>query len=237
MSARIWTRSFASRLDSGSSIRKAAGSRTIARPIATAAADRRKLAGFAGEEWLEAEQLRHLEDAALPLVLVHACNSKREADVRLHGQIGIERVVLEHHRDVALLRRKIGHVPSSDVDRPHRPPRGRRASAGRSSSRSPKGRPGRRTPCPPRGGRGRRLRACPCPDRSSSRDRSGCQPTCVLSAASAARATALQRARKTRVELRAGRARVERRRRSAARPPDAPRPPVRPRACPPRSSP
>ena len=34
-SARICTRSFASRLDSGSSIRKTDGSRTIARPIAT----------------------------------------------------------------------------------------------------------------------------------------------------------------------------------------------------------
>ena len=34
-SARIWTRSLASRLDSGSSIRNTDGSRTIARPIAT----------------------------------------------------------------------------------------------------------------------------------------------------------------------------------------------------------
>ena len=35
MSARMATRSFASRFDSGSSIRKAFGSRTIARPMAT----------------------------------------------------------------------------------------------------------------------------------------------------------------------------------------------------------
>jgi hypothetical protein len=35
ISARISTRSFASRFESGSSIRKARGSRTIARPIAT----------------------------------------------------------------------------------------------------------------------------------------------------------------------------------------------------------
>ena len=35
ISARIWTRIFASRFDSGSSIRNATGSRTIARPIAT----------------------------------------------------------------------------------------------------------------------------------------------------------------------------------------------------------
>ena len=35
MSARICTRSFASRFESGSSIRKTLGSRTIARPIAT----------------------------------------------------------------------------------------------------------------------------------------------------------------------------------------------------------
>ena len=35
MSARIWTRSFASRFESGSSIRNTCGCRTIARPIAT----------------------------------------------------------------------------------------------------------------------------------------------------------------------------------------------------------
>src|SRR5215208_7386882 len=35
ISVRIWTRSFASRLDSGSSKRKTLGSRTIARPMAT----------------------------------------------------------------------------------------------------------------------------------------------------------------------------------------------------------
>ena len=35
ISARIWTRSLASRLESGSSIRKTCGSRTIDRPIAT----------------------------------------------------------------------------------------------------------------------------------------------------------------------------------------------------------
>jgi len=35
ISARIWTRSFASRFDKGSSIRNACGSRTMARPIAT----------------------------------------------------------------------------------------------------------------------------------------------------------------------------------------------------------
>src|SRR5881397_2273332 len=35
MSARIWTRSFASRFDRGSSMRNTCGWRTIARPIAT----------------------------------------------------------------------------------------------------------------------------------------------------------------------------------------------------------
>ena len=35
ISERIWTRSFASRFDRGSSMRKALGSRTMARPIAT----------------------------------------------------------------------------------------------------------------------------------------------------------------------------------------------------------
>ena len=52
------TRSLASRFESGSSIRNAAGSRMIARgPSRPAAAGRRKLPGPAVEQALETEQL------------------------------------------------------------------------------------------------------------------------------------------------------------------------------------
>ena len=55
---RVWTRSLASRLDSGSSIRNTAGSRTIARPIATRCRwppDR--LAGLRSRYWLRSRIL------------------------------------------------------------------------------------------------------------------------------------------------------------------------------------
>ncbi len=34
-----------------------------------------------------------------------------------HGQVRVQRVVLEHHRDVAVLRRHVGDVPVADPDR------------------------------------------------------------------------------------------------------------------------
>ena len=43
---------------------------------------------------------------ALARRLLHARDPQREADVRLHREIRIERVVLEDHRDVAVLRRR-----------------------------------------------------------------------------------------------------------------------------------
>jgi hypothetical protein len=58
ISARVCTRSFASRFESGSSIRNAAGSRTIARPSATAGAAPGERARLAVEEALEVEDLR-----------------------------------------------------------------------------------------------------------------------------------------------------------------------------------
>ncbi len=118
MSARICTRSFASRFESGSSIRKTlarADDRAAHRDALALAAG--ELAGLALEVLGEPEQLRHLGDAPLALALLHARDLEREADVRRDGEVRVERVVLEHHRDVALLRRVVRHVAVADQDR------------------------------------------------------------------------------------------------------------------------
>ena len=118
MSARIWTRSFASRLESGSSIRKTLGSRTIARPIATRWRwPPESWPGLRCEVLGQAEQLGDLAHAALALRLLHLRDPQREGDVRRDGEVGVERVVLEHHRDVAALRRHVGDVAAADQDR------------------------------------------------------------------------------------------------------------------------
>src|SRR6266498_2965227 len=107
MSARICTRSFASRFESGSSIRKTLGSRTLALPAG-------ELRRLAREVLLEAEQLGHLQHPPLALLFLHLGNAKGETDVGRDGQVRIERVVLEHHRDVALLRRDVRDVAATD---------------------------------------------------------------------------------------------------------------------------
>src|SRR4029453_3138112 len=43
-------------------------------------------------------------------------DSERKRDVGLDGQVRVERVVLEHHRDVAALRGQGGAVPASEQD-------------------------------------------------------------------------------------------------------------------------
>ncbi len=46
----------------------------------------------------------------------HAPHAQRKLDVAAHGHVRIERVALEHHRDVALLRREPIDPPLADVD-------------------------------------------------------------------------------------------------------------------------
>ena len=72
MSARICTRSFASRFESGSSIRKTLGTRTIARPIATRWRwPPESWPGLRSQVLLEPEQLRDLAHALLAVRLLH----------------------------------------------------------------------------------------------------------------------------------------------------------------------
>ena len=76
-----------------------------------------ELARLAVQILLEAEQCRDLADARLTDGLLDPRHLERETDVGLDGEVRIERVVLEDHRDVPILRRRVGDVSVADVDR------------------------------------------------------------------------------------------------------------------------
>ena len=104
--ARIWTRSFASRFDSGSSMRKTCGSRTIARPIATrwrwppeSCFGLRSRYGVRSSSF--AAQATRSSTSGFGVLR----RRRPKAMLSRHGQVRVERVVLEDHRDVAVLRR------------------------------------------------------------------------------------------------------------------------------------
>ena len=67
----------------------------------------RQLAGLAVEHGGELEQFGHLGHLGLDDVLVGLAQLHRERDVLLDGHVRVERIALEHHRDVALLRAPI----------------------------------------------------------------------------------------------------------------------------------
>ena len=69
------------------------------------------------EEVLQAEQLGGFLDALLALGLGHVLHLQCEAHVVTHGHVGVQGVVLEDHRDVAVLRREVGHIALADEDR------------------------------------------------------------------------------------------------------------------------
>jgi hypothetical protein len=75
----------------------------------------RQRAGPALEQLGESEHVGDLGDAALARGPVDPPQAQAEAEVAAHGQVRIQRVVLEDHRDVALARLEAGHVALADV--------------------------------------------------------------------------------------------------------------------------
>ncbi len=69
------------------------------------------------EEILEAQQARSLRDARDDLGPRRAAHLQPEGDVLAHVHVRIQGVVLEHHRDVAVLRRHVGDVLVADDHR------------------------------------------------------------------------------------------------------------------------
>ncbi len=66
--------------------------------------------------------MRGVVDALVGLVLVHLRKPQRKGDVLAHGQVRVERVVLEDHREVAVLRAGLvdalaadGQIAGADV--------------------------------------------------------------------------------------------------------------------------
>ena len=118
-SARVCTRSFASRFESGSSIRNACGRRTIAARARRAAAARRTAARACARaarraRGLSAASRDELARARPPRTLrLFSGNSM----FRAHRHVRIQRVALEHHRDVAVLRLDVVRRRVADPDR------------------------------------------------------------------------------------------------------------------------
>ena len=75
-----------------------------------------QLGGLAVQELGEVEDLGGLLDLLAPLVGGHAAQLQREAHVLGDGLVRVQRVVLEHHRDVAVLGRHPDHVLAADLD-------------------------------------------------------------------------------------------------------------------------
>ena len=99
-------------------MRKACGSRTIARPIATRWR-------WPPERWRgrfvqhlgEPEEPRGVLDAPPDLRPVDAAHLEPERHVVVDVHVRVERVVLEDHRDVARLRRQVVHDLVADAHR------------------------------------------------------------------------------------------------------------------------
>ena len=111
-----------SRLESGSSSRNACGSRTIARPSATRwrwPPD--SCAGLRSSSAVDAQRCGHLAARVRRSRAVgDAAHPQPERQVLAHGLVRIQRVALEHHRQIASLRRHAGHVAPVDQDAPAR---------------------------------------------------------------------------------------------------------------------
>ncbi len=91
-----------------------AGQRTAHRDALALAAGQR--AGLALQQVLD---LQHLGDAlhrGVALGLRYLAHFERKGDVAGDTHVRIQRVALEHHRDIAVLARHVRHVAATDVD-------------------------------------------------------------------------------------------------------------------------
>ena len=140
ISPRACTRSAASRFDRGSSISRTLGSRTSARPSATRCCwppdSSRGRRSSSSPSPSVSDVLGH---APVDLGARQPPSPQAERHVVAHRHLRIQRVVLEHHRDVPRARRDAVHDAAVDLDPPvvdrlearQHPQRGRLAGARR----------------------------------------------------------------------------------------------------------
>ncbi len=76
-----------------------------------------ELAGLAIQQVLDLQHLRDARDRRVALGLGHVAHLQPEADVLRHVHVRVERVALEHHRDVAVLGQRVRDVAAVDVHR------------------------------------------------------------------------------------------------------------------------
>ena len=101
----------------------------------------RERARLALEERLEVEDMRRFLDAAVDLVLRDFLDAQPEGDVLVDGEVRVQGVALEDHRDVAVARRHVVDDAVADAQRRRqRCPRGLQPSGARSSCRTQTGR-------------------------------------------------------------------------------------------------
>ena len=118
ISARISSRSLASRLDSGSSISTSGGSTTMARAIATRCCwppDNcpGSLSPCVSSRTSASASIHPPRDLRLRPPLRH----QAEADVPPHRHVREQRIVLEHHAEAAILRPRLVQPPLVQPDR------------------------------------------------------------------------------------------------------------------------
>src|SRR6478752_841111 len=112
ISARISTRSFASRLDNGSSNSINRGCSTSARDGDSLLLSARELTGIAVFITGKTHQTEHVPHALLDFRRRPLLEREAEGNVAEHSQMRKQRVVLEHHAEPALFGRDIVN-PSS----------------------------------------------------------------------------------------------------------------------------
>ncbi|MBB5053637.1 hypothetical protein HNQ36_003637 [Afipia massiliensis] len=93
----------------------------------------RELARFSLEQGIKTEARRRAAHTTIDLVFRFSAHAKTKRHVVVDGLLRIERVVLEYHRNIAIFRRKRGHVPPADHDlaRCHIIEAGKHAQGGR----------------------------------------------------------------------------------------------------------
>ena len=77
----------------------------------------RELIGIAVGELRQLDELEHLLDAGIDLGGAAMRHLEAEGDVVAHRHVGEQRIGLEHHADLALMRLQVGHVLAIDADR------------------------------------------------------------------------------------------------------------------------